>query len=66
MQNLIIYKENFFVIILVENHNNIARNINNSIPKTSVLPESYPKNYPDITLSLVFVVLKKSLKLLNH
>ena len=27
---------------------NIAGNINNLVPKTSVLPESYLKNYPDI------------------
>ena len=27
---------------------NIAGNINNSIPKTSVLPKSLLKNYPDI------------------
>ena len=27
---------------------NIAGNINNLIPKTSVLPESFLKNYPDI------------------
>ena len=45
---------------------NIAGNINNLIPKTSVLPESFLKNYPDINFKLVFVVLKKSLKLLNH
>ena len=29
---------------------NIAGNINNLIPKTSVLPESFLKNYPDIDL----------------
>ena len=45
---------------------NIAGNINNLIPKTSVLPESFLKNCPDINFKLVFVVLKKSLKLLNH